>query len=243
MFITKFLRGHVVKNHQFIKRGAHTYLAPHEYTMWLSLYGALIVLGFASYQKPPQWRLAGLEVVNMSTPNITRQLHRDYSFQRRDSALLAGLLSDLDNLLDNQATADIHFMIDQEQVTAHKLIVLARCERYRSKKKFSQHADSNSPIVVQLGKHFSAAAVRDVIVYLYTGKVKMPIKLEWFLWLYCTVTEALFCCMKVLKFAPCCTVCLHSLFLGELSLTIAPFLEHSSNSRRKIELSNNLPMV
>ena len=111
----------------------------------------------------------------MSKSNRVRHLSRENSFQRRDSALLAGLLSDLDNLLDNQATADVHFMIDQEEVTAHKLIVLARCERYRNKKKFNQHSD-DSPLVIQLGKHFSAAAVRDVVGYLYTGKVRHECK-------------------------------------------------------------------
>ncbi len=114
----------------------------------------------------------------MSTPNKTRHLNRDCSFQRSDNALLAGLVSDLDKLLKNQAAADVHFMVDHEQVvTAHKLVVLARCERYRNKKKFHQPSSENSPIVIQLGKQFSAAAVRDVVGYMYTGEVRGVVEL------------------------------------------------------------------
>lgn len=107
----------------------------------------------------------------MSSLSRGKRLNRDSPFQPRDSALLAGLLSDLDRLLEQQASADVHFMVDHEKVTAHRLIVVARCERYRTKKRFNQQPD-NSPLIIQLGKHFSAAAVKDVICYLYTGKVR-----------------------------------------------------------------------
>lgn len=102
--------------------------------------------------------------------NNSKRLSRD-SLQRPDSALLAGLVSDFGRLLEQQSTADVHFMVDQEKVTAHRLIVLARCERYRTKKRFNQQVD-NYPLTIQLGKHFSAVAVRDVVSYLYTGKVR-----------------------------------------------------------------------
>ena len=104
----------------------------------------------------------------MSTTNKTKHLP---TLQRPNSALFAGLLSDFERLLEQPAGADVHFMIDHEKVTAHRLIVLARCERYRTKKRFNQQPD-NFPLVVQLGKHLSAAAVRDVVSYLYTGKVR-----------------------------------------------------------------------
>ena len=108
----------------------------------------------------------------MSTStNKGKYLSRESSYELRDGALLAGLLSDLDRLREQQIYADVHFVVDQEKVTAHRLVVLARCERYRTKKRFNQQLD-NFPLIIQLGKNFSAAAVRDVVNYLYTGKVQ-----------------------------------------------------------------------
>lgn len=99
---------------------------------------------------------------------------RDTSFDRweKDNVLWKGLLGDFERLLDDEASADLHFLIDQERVLAHRLIVVARCERYRKKKRLNQPLTAdNTPHTIQLGKHFSAAAVRDVVSYLYTGKV------------------------------------------------------------------------
>lgn len=100
---------------------------------------------------------------------------RDASFERweKEGVLHKGLVGDLQALLDDETGADLHFMIDHECVLAHRLVVVARCERYRRKKKLHQPPSADSPVTVQLGKHFSAAAVRDVVRYLYIGKVTM----------------------------------------------------------------------
>lgn len=112
----------------------------------------------------------------MSTTRTKHLSSSSFSQQRRDqgkdSALVAGLLSDFDRLLENQGSADVEFLIDQERVAAHRLIVVARCDRYRTKKRLNKPpSNENTPLTIQLGKHFSAAAVRDVVRYLYTGKV------------------------------------------------------------------------
>ena len=104
-----------------------------------------------------------------------KQMPRDTSFDRweKDHVLLKGLLGDLERLLEDESSTDLHFMIDHERVSAHRLIVVARCERYRKKKRLNQPPTAgNTPLTIQLGKHFSAAAVRDVVRYLYTGKVR-----------------------------------------------------------------------
>ena len=96
------------------------------------------------------------------------------SFERweKDHILLKGLAGDFEALLEDRASADMQFMVDEERVPAHRLIVVARCERYRKKKRLHQPLTAdNTPVTIQLGKHFSAAAVRDVVRYLYTGKV------------------------------------------------------------------------
>lgn len=86
--------------------------------------------------------------------------------------LLKGLQSDFERLLEDESSADLHFLIDQESVLAHRVVVIARCERYRKKKRLNQPPSAEDPpLSIQLGKHFSASAVRDVVRYLYTGKV------------------------------------------------------------------------
>lgn len=108
--------------------------------------------------------------------STTKEKQRDTSFQRweKDNVLLTGLLSDFERLLQDEASADLHFLIDKELVLAHRLVVVARCERYRNKKRLNQPLpnSADTPITIQLGKHFSAEAVRDVVKYLYTGKVR-----------------------------------------------------------------------
>jgi hypothetical protein len=99
---------------------------------------------------------------------------RDTSFDRweKDGILMKGLLGDLVRLLEDESTADLHFLIDHERVLAHRVIVLARCDRYRKKRRLNQPLTAeNTPLTIQLGKHFSAAAVRDVVRYLYIGRV------------------------------------------------------------------------
>ena len=107
----------------------------------------------------------------MSTP---KDKYHATSFERweKDNILQKGLVGDFETLLDDGSTTDLQFLIDQERVPAHRLVVLARCERYRKKKRLNQPLSAdNTPVTIKLGKHFSAAAVRDVVRYLYTGKV------------------------------------------------------------------------
>ena len=108
--------------------------------------------------------------------STTKDKHHATSFERweKDNILLKGLVGDFEALLEDESSMDLQFLIDQERVPAHRLVVVARCERYRKKKRLNQPASSaDSPITIQLGKHFSAAAVRDVVKYLYTGKVSL----------------------------------------------------------------------
>lgn len=106
--------------------------------------------------------------------STTKDKQPDTSFERweKDHILLKGLLGDFERLLEDEASADLHFMVDHERVLAHRIVVAARCERYRKKKRFNQPPTAeNTPLTIQLGKHFSPAAVRDVVRYLYIGKV------------------------------------------------------------------------
>lgn len=112
----------------------------------------------------------------MSTTNDKQHLSRDTSFERweKDNVLLKGLQGDFERLREDESSADLHFLIDHERVLAHRLVVVTRCERYRKKKRLNlpYTADlENTPLTIQLGKHFSASAVKDVVGYLYTGKV------------------------------------------------------------------------
>ena len=116
-------------------------------------------------------------IVNMSTTK-DKQHHngivRDTSLDRweKDHVLLKGLQGDFDRLLEDDASADLHFLIDEERVLAHRLVVVARCERYRKKKRMNRPLSAeNTPLIVQLGRHFSAAAVSDIVRYLYVGEV------------------------------------------------------------------------
>ena len=110
-----------------------------------------------------------------TTKDKQHQPTRDTSFERweKDNVLLKGLQGDLERLLEDESGADLHFLIDQERVSAHRLVVITRCERYRKKKRLNRpYTAESTPLTIQLGKHFSAAAVRDVVGYLYTGKVR-----------------------------------------------------------------------
>lgn len=117
-------------------------------------------------------------VVNMSTTKDKQQQQQQQhngTLERweKDHVLVKGLQGDFDRLLDDDASADLHFLIDEERVLAHRLVVVARCERYRKKKRMNRPLSAeNTPLVVQLGRHFSAAAVSDIVRYLYVGEVR-----------------------------------------------------------------------
>ncbi len=109
-----------------------------------------------------------------------RSVSRESSLQRRegserDGALLAGMLSDLKLLLEDEYSADLFFLIEHEVVRAHQLVVMARCERQQYNKLLERASvtedHGTTAVTIQLGKQFSATAVRDVVAYLYTGKV------------------------------------------------------------------------
>lgn len=107
--------------------------------------------------------------------STTKDKHNVTSFERweKDNILMKGLVVDFEALLEDESSMDLQFLIDQERVPAHRLVVVARCERYRKKKRLNQPLSADrTPVTIQLGKHFSAGAVQDVVRYLYTGKVK-----------------------------------------------------------------------
>ena len=91
----------------------------------------------------------------------------------RDSKLKDCLVNDLESLLSDETTVDLEFVVGQHRVKAHRLIVVARCERYKSKKRiWLQNSGEHRVTTVQLSQLCSAAGVQAVVKYLYTGKVK-----------------------------------------------------------------------
>lgn len=86
-----------------------------------------------------------------------------------EAALQDALIFDLESL--SKEECDLEFVVDHERVRAHRLIVQARCDRYRGKKRQWLAAADQAVVSVQLGKHHSPSAVRGVVKYLYTGQV------------------------------------------------------------------------
>ena len=84
------------------------------------------------------------------------------------------LVNDLETLFEDQSTFDLDFLVGvkPERVRAHKLIVLCRCEKYRSKKQqwFAPVTGHRAVATVRLEK-YDPKAVKSVVKYLYCGKV------------------------------------------------------------------------
>ena len=92
-----------------------------------------------------------------------------------DTRLRETLCADLEGILSDDATSDMEFVVEQERVKAHRLIVTARCDRFKNKKRSwlgaGEQRDAAAMVSVDLGKPCTIEGVRAVVKYLYTGKV------------------------------------------------------------------------
>ena len=87
-----------------------------------------------------------------------------------DPRLREALFADLEAILSDESTSDLEFVVDQERVKAHRLIVLARCDKYKSKKR-AWLDDHQNGVTIELESPCTVEGVRSVVKYLYTGKV------------------------------------------------------------------------
>ena len=93
------------------------------------------------------------------------------------SELLDGLIDDLETLriLRSESTGDFEFLVgaSRERIRAHRLILLARCERFKGKKK--QWLTQTQPTPSMALEGFTLPAVEAVVRYLYTGQVCLAV--------------------------------------------------------------------
>ncbi|PFX20726.1 BTB/POZ domain-containing protein 9 [Stylophora pistillata] len=98
------------------------------------------------------------------------------SFQATDKTWLGVemLLSDLQNLIDDRDTADILFLIGREEtaIYAHKLIMVTRCKHFQNRKRELWSSKSNHSQLTVRKPDFRADVFRDVLKFVYTGKVE-----------------------------------------------------------------------
>ena len=90
-----------------------------------------------------------------------------------DPRLREALVADLEGLLSDESTSDLEFIVEHgERVKAHRLVVLARCDKFRSKKSAWLNGKYEDTVTIELGKPCAVEGVRAVVKYLYTGKVR-----------------------------------------------------------------------
>ena len=89
-----------------------------------------------------------------------------------DTRLRETLVADLEGILSDEVTSDLEFVVEHgERVKAHRLIVLARCDKLKGKKVAWMDGQRRDTVKVELGKPCTVDGVRAVVKYLYTGKV------------------------------------------------------------------------
>ena len=99
------------------------------------------------------------------------------AFQGEDKTCLnvEGLLSDLQNLIDDRETADVLFLIGRDEVTmyAHRLILVARCKHFRNRQRELWSSKSlNTQLTVRKPDR-RPDVFREVLTFIYTGKVSL----------------------------------------------------------------------
>ena len=94
---------------------------------------------------------------------------RDKEAGETDVRLHESLVTDLESLLEDQASTDLEFVARGGKVQAHKLIVLCRCKDDKTKRLLRGSAEQKV-VSVRL-ENFNARTVRNVVRYLYSGKV------------------------------------------------------------------------
>lgn len=90
-----------------------------------------------------------------------------------DPRLREALVADLEGLLSDESTCDLEFVVEHgERVKAHRLVVLARCDKFKSMKSRWLDGKYQDTVTIELGKPCAVDGVRAVVKYLYTGKVR-----------------------------------------------------------------------
>ena len=98
------------------------------------------------------------------------------SLAAEDPRLKEALLADLEAILSDESTSDLEFVLEEERIRAHRLIVLARCEKFKSKKRaWLENRREEECVAITLEKPCTVEGVRSVVKYLYTGKVSLEI--------------------------------------------------------------------
>ena len=90
-----------------------------------------------------------------------------------DTRLREALFADLEAILSDESSSDLEFVVGQERVRTHRLIVLARCDKFKTKRRAWMGSQQRDTVSVELGKPCTIDGVRAVVKYLYTGKVRV----------------------------------------------------------------------
>ena len=100
------------------------------------------------------------------------------SFQARDKTWLGveALLRDLLNLIDDLDSADVLFLVGQDEVAvyAHRLMLVARCKHFRNRQRELWSSKSVHSQLTVRKPDFRPDVFREVLTFVYTGKVTMP---------------------------------------------------------------------
>lgn len=97
------------------------------------------------------------------------------SFQAKEKTWLGveALLRDLQNLLDDRDTADVLFLVGQEEapIYAHRLILVTRCKHFQHRKRELWSSKSVHAQLTVRKPEFRPDVFREVLSFVYTGKV------------------------------------------------------------------------
>ena len=100
------------------------------------------------------------------------------SFQARDKTWLGveALLRDLLNLIDDRDSADVLFLVGQDEVAvyAHRLMLVARCKHFRNRQRELWSSKSVHSQLTVRKPDFRPDVFREVLTFVYTGKVTLP---------------------------------------------------------------------
>ena len=97
------------------------------------------------------------------------------TFQAKEKTWLGveSLLRDLQNLIDDCVSADVLFLVGQEEVAVyvHRLLLVARCNHFRNRQReFWSSKSAHSQLTVRK-PDFRPDVFREVLTFVYTGKV------------------------------------------------------------------------
>lgn len=97
------------------------------------------------------------------------------SFQAQDKTWLGveALLRDLQHLIDDRDTADVLFLVGQEEtaIYAHRLILVSRCKHFQNRKRELWSSKSVHSQLTVRKPDYRPDVFREVLTFVYTGKV------------------------------------------------------------------------